>query len=96
MTDSEKIAAPAEQPAASEKPMSAAADAVETPSEPAPEKKPARRRFTKPQKPAEADVKAPEKTDKPAVSAGDARPVAKKKPRRRPAKKPAVPVKPAE
>lgn len=63
---------------------------------PAPEKKPARRRFTKPQKPAEADVKAPEKTDKPAVSAGDARPVAKKKPRRRPAKKPAVPVKPAE
>ena len=54
---------------------------------PAPEKKPARRRFTKPQKPAEADVKAPEKTDKPAVSAGDARPVAKK---------PAAPVKPAE
>ena len=44
MTDSEKIAAPAEQPAASEKPMSAAADAVETPSEPAPEKKPRRPR----------------------------------------------------
>ena len=63
---------------------------------PAPEKKPARRRFTKPQKPAEADVKASEKTDKPAVSAGDAQPVAKKKPRRRPTKKPAAPVKSAE
>lgn len=63
---------------------------------PAPEKKPARRRFTKPQKPAETDVKASEKTDKPAVSAGDAQPVAKKKPRRRPAKKPAAPVKSAE
>ena len=48
MTDSEKIAAPAEQPAASEKPMSAAADAVETPSEPAPEKKPRRPRRKKP------------------------------------------------
>lgn len=47
MTDSEKIAAPAEQPAASEKPMSAAADAVETPSEPAPEKKPRRPRRKK-------------------------------------------------
>ena len=48
MTDSEKIAAPAEQPAASEKPMSAVADAVETPSEPAPEKKPRRPRRKKP------------------------------------------------
>ena len=48
MTDSEKIAAPAEQPAASKKPMSAAADAVETPSEPAPEKKPRRPRRKKP------------------------------------------------
>lgn len=48
MTDSEKIAAPAEQSAASEKPMSAAADAVETPSEPAPEKKPRRPRRKKP------------------------------------------------
>ncbi|MFR4118714.1 MAG: hypothetical protein ACLT2T_07625 [Bilophila wadsworthia] len=48
MTDSEKIAAPAEQPVASEKPMSAAADAVETPSEPAPEKKPRRPRRKKP------------------------------------------------
>lgn len=48
MTDSEKIAAPAEQPATSEKPMSAAADAVETPSNPAPEKKPRRPRSKKP------------------------------------------------
>lgn len=48
MTDSEKTAAPAEQPAASEMPMSAAADAVETPSEPAPEKKPRRPRRKKP------------------------------------------------
>ena len=48
MTDSEKIAAPAEQPAASEKPMSAAADAVETPSDSAPEKKPRRPRRKKP------------------------------------------------
>ena len=63
---------------------------------PAPEKKPARRRFTKPQKSAEADVKASEKTDKPAAPAKDAQPAAKKKPRRRPAKKPAAPVKPAE
>ena len=48
MTDSEKIAAPAEQPAASEKPMSAVADAVETPSDSAPEKKPRRPRRKKP------------------------------------------------
>ena len=48
MTDSEKIAAPAEQLAASEKPMSAVADAVETPSDSAPEKKPRRPRRKKP------------------------------------------------
>ena len=48
MTDFENAAAPAEQPAASEKPVSVAADAVETPSEPAPEKKPRRPRRKKP------------------------------------------------
>lgn len=48
MTDFENAAAPAEQPVASEKPVSAAADAVETPSEPAPEKKPRRPRRKKP------------------------------------------------
>lgn len=44
MTDSEKIAAPAEQPVASESPCPLPSDAVETPSEPAPKKKPALRR----------------------------------------------------
>ncbi len=47
MIDSENVAAPAEQPAASEKPVSAVADTVENASEPAPEKKPRRPRRKK-------------------------------------------------
>ena len=63
MTDSEKIAAPAEQLAASEKPMSAVADAVETPSDSAPEKKPRRPRRKKPAvEQATLELSAPENT----------------------------------
>ena len=74
MTDFENAAAPAEQPAASEKPVSVATDAVETPSEPAPEKKPRRPRRKKPaaeteetESPAAANAAAEQATPEPAA-----------------------------
>lgn len=85
MTDFENAAAPAEQPAASEKPVSVAADAVETPSEPAPEKKPRRPRRKKPvAEPAETESAAAEQaTQEPAAPA-------------KPAPKAAAPKRPAK
>lgn len=93
MTDSEKTAAPAEQPAASEMPMSAAADAVETPSEPAPEKKPRRPRRKKPAvEQATLELAVPE--DAAPVQPGEGQPVsdpaAEAPARKRPAPKPSA------
>lgn len=93
MTDSEKTAAPAEQPAASEMPMSAAADAVETPSESAPEKKPRRPRRKKPAvEQATLELAVPE--DAAPVQPGEGQPVsapaAEAPARKRPAPKPSA------
>lgn len=85
MTDFENAAAPAEQPAASEKPVSVAADAVETPSEPAPEKKPRRPRRKKP-------VAEPAETESAAVEQVTQEPAAPVKP----APKAAAPKRPAK
>ena len=93
MTDSEKIAAPAEQPAASEKPMSAAADAVETPSEPAPEKKPRRPRRKKPAvEQATLELAVPEDAApvQPAEGQPVSDPAAEAPARKRPASKPSA------
>lgn len=90
MTDFENAAAPAEQPAASEKPVSAAADAVETPSEPAPEKKPRRPRRKKPAaEPVETESVALEHaTQEPAAPAKPApKPAAPKRSAAKPARK---------
>lgn len=88
MTDFENAAAPAEQPAASEKPVSAAADAVETPSEPAPEKKPRRPRRKKPAaEPVETESVALEHATQ--ESAAPAKPAPKPAAPKRSAAKPA-------
>lgn len=88
MTDFENAAAPAEQPAASEKPVSAAADAVETPSEPAPEKKPRRPRRKKPAaEPVETESVALEHATQ--ESAAPAKPAPKSAAPKRSAAKPA-------
>lgn len=93
MTDSEKTAAPAEQPAASEMPMSAAADAVETPSEPAPEKKPRRPRRKKPAvEQATLELAVPEDAApvQPAEGQPVSDPAAEAPARKRPAPKPSA------
>ena len=93
MTDSEKTAAPAEQPAASEMPMSAAADAVETPSEPAPEKKPRRPRRKKPAvEQATLELAVPEDAApvQPAEGQPISDPAAEAPARKRPAPKPSA------
>ena len=93
MTDSEKTAAPAEQPAASEMPMSAAADAVETPSEPAPEKKPRRPRRKKPAvEQATLELAVPEDAApvQPAEGQPVSDPAAEAPARKRPASKPSA------
>lgn len=88
MTDFENAAAPAEQPAASEKPVSAVADAVETPSEPAPEKKPRRPRRKKPAaEPVETESVALEHATQ--ESAAPAKPAPKPAAPKRSAAKPA-------
>lgn len=88
MTDFENAAAPAEQPVASEKPVSAAADAVETPSEPAPEKKPRRPRRKKPAaEPVETESVALEHATQ--ESAAPAKPAPKPAAPKRSAAKPA-------
>lgn len=95
MTDFENAAAPAEQPAASEKPVSVAADAVETPSEPAPEKKPRRPRRKKPvAEPAETESAAAEQaTQEPAAPAKPApKAAAPKRPAKPARKQPEQPV----
>ncbi|WP_337430893.1 Rne/Rng family ribonuclease [Bilophila sp.] len=93
MTDSEKTAAPAEQPAASEMPMSAAADAVETPSESAPEKKPRRPRRKKPAvEQATLELAVPEDAApvQPAEGQPVSDPAAEAPARKRPAPKPSA------
>ena len=93
MTDSEKTAAPAEQPAASEMPMSAAADAVETSSEPAPEKKPRRPRRKKPAvEQATLELAVPEDAApvQPAEGQPVSDPAAEAPARKRPAPKPSA------
>lgn len=93
MTDSEKTAAPAEQPAASEMPMSAAADAVETPSESAPEKKPRRPRRKKPAvEQATLELAVPEDAApvQPAEGQPVSDPAAEASARKRPAPKPSA------
>lgn len=93
MTDSEKTAAPAEQPAASEMPMSAAADAVETPSESAPEKKPRRPRRKKPAvEQATLELAVPEDAApvQPAEGQPVSAPAAEAPARKRPAPKPSA------